>query len=769
MTAPRRPRAAGPADGGGRTRRTMGRLAERLPIAPELWVGPRPNGIGEQKPNHFGDMARIAWLNRRSAGYAWKLLTRGVCDGCALGVAGLHDWTIDGVHLCTTRLRLLEVNCAEALDPSVLGDVEPLRARTGAELRDLGRLGHPMRRRRGEAGFRRIAWGEALDALAAGLRDAGPERSALFLTSRGLTNESYYVAGKAARALGIANVDSAARVCHAPSTTALRATIGVAATTCSLQDVLESDLIVIWGANPANNQPVFMKYLYLARKRGCRVVVVNPYLEPGLDRYWVPSNVESALFGTKMCDLHVPVRPGGDVAFANAALKLLVERDAVDRAFVESHTEGWDELVAALEAQPLDELLRDAGLTRAQVEAFVDEYAAAGSAILLWSMGITQHRTAELGVEAIVNLGLARGNVGRDGAGLMPLRGHSGVQGGAEMGAYATALPGGLPPTEANAAALAEQWGFPVPARAGMTAAEMPEAAERGELDVLWMSGGNFLDVLPDPVRVEAALADVGLRVHQDIVVSSQMLVPGDDVILLPVATRYEQEGGGTETTTERRIAFSPEIPRQVGLARSEWRLFGEVARRVDPALGPHFDWPDNQALRTEIAEVVPAYAGIEILERTGDAVQWGGRHLCADGDFPTPSGRGRFSPLTPPTHDLGPGEFTVATRRGKQFNSMVFGEVDPLTGAHRDAVYVDEADAAALGLAEGDDVVLRNDVGEMRGRVHLARLPARTLQVHWPEGNVVIGAGAERRDPGSRVPDYNAVVTLERAPGLPR
>nr|WP_283251133.1 molybdopterin-dependent oxidoreductase [Rhabdothermincola salaria] len=714
-------------------------------------------------------MARIAWLNRKSAGYAWKLLTQGVCDGCALGVAGLHDWTIDGVHLCTTRLRLLEVNCADPLDPSVLADAEALRSRTGAELRDLGRLGHPMRRRRGEAGFRPITWDEALGALADGLRAAGPERSALFLTSRGLTNESYYVAGKAARALGIANVDSAARVCHAPSTTALKATVGVAATTCSLQDVIESDLVVIWGANPANNQPVFMKYLFLARKRGCRVVVVNPYLEPGLDRYWVPSNAESALFGTQMCDLHVPVRPGGDVAFANAALKVLIERDAVDRDFVDAHTEGWDELVAALDAQPMHDLLLDAGLTLAQVEAFVDEYQAASSAILLWSMGITQHRRAESGVQAIVNLGLARGNVGRDGAGLMPLRGHSGVQGGAEMGAYATALPGGVLPDDTSAAALSAQWGFPVPAHAGLTAAEMPEAAERGELDVLWMSGGNFLDVLPDPVRIEAALATVPLRVHQDIVVSSQMLVPGDDVILLPVATRYEQEGGGTETTTERRIAFSPEIPRQVGLARSEWRLFGDVAQRVDPELAPFFAWPDNRALRAEIAEVVPAYAGIEHLERTGDAVQWGGRHLCADGVFPTPSGRGRFTPLSPPTHDLAPGTFTVATRRGKQFNSMVFGEIDPLTGAGRDAVYIDDADAAALGLDEGDRVLLRNEVGEYLGRVHLARLPARTLQVHWPEGNVVIGAGADHRDPVSRVPDYNAVVTVERAPDDPR
>jgi predicted molibdopterin-dependent oxidoreductase YjgC len=369
-------------------------------------------------------------------------------------------------------------------------------------------------------------------------------------------------------------------------------------------------------------------------------------------------------------------------------------------------------------------------------------------------------------VQAIVNLGLARGNVGRDGTGLMPIRGHSGVQGGAEMGAYATALPGGLPVDRAHAAALSERWGFTVPDQPGRTAPEMLEAAAAGELDVLWSSGGSFLEVLPDPAAVRDALTRVPLRVHQDVVVTSQMLVEGDDVLLLPVATRYEQEGGGTETTTERRIVFSPELPRRVGEARSEWRLFADVATRVRPDLAPAFGWVDNQALRAEIAEVVPAYAGIEALAATGDQVQWGGRHLCAGGAFPTPDGRGHFSVVVPATPRLGPGQFTVATRRGKQFNSMVHAEVDPLTGAGRDAVYIDEADAAALGAREGTRVRLTSEAGTFDGRCKLVRLPARSLQVHWPEGNVLVPAGPTHRDPASAVPDYNAVVTVELLPG---
>jgi molybdopterin-dependent oxidoreductase alpha subunit len=729
---------------------------------PKLWAGWRPNGAGEQKPHHYRDMGHAVWANRAHPVYAWQVLTKGACDGCALGVAGLHDWTIDGVHLCTTRLNLLELNTADAIDPRLLADIEPLAGRTGGQLRALGRLGHPMRRRRGEPGFRRVSWDEALGALAAGLAAADPERVALYLTSRGTTNESYYVAAKASRALGIANIDSAARVCHAPSTVGLRQTVGVAATTCSFQDVIQAPLVVLWGANPANNQPVFMKYLYLARTRGCRVVVVNPYLEPGLERYWVPSNLESAVFGTKMSDLHVPVRPGGDVALASAVVKRLIERGAVDERFVADHTTGFTEVMADLYGRSLRSLLDAAGVDEATLDAFVDELVRAGGAVHVWSMGITQHRDSADGVRGIVNVALAQGSVGRDGVGLMPIRGHSGVQGGAEMGAYATALPGGLPVDPASAAALGAAWGFPVPDRPGLTAPEMVDAAGRGEVEVLWMSGGNFLDVLPDPPAVRAALGRVPLRVHQDVVVTSQMLVEGDDVVLLPVATRYEQEGGGTETTTERRIVFSPELPRQVGEARSEWRLFADVASRVRPALRAAFSWPSNGDLRAEIARVVPLYAGIETLADTGDAVQWGGRHLCAGGEFPTPDGRAVFSVLEPPVHDLPEGAFLVSTRRGKQFNSMVQADVDPLTGAVRDAIMMDPADAESLGLQAGDRVRLHSATGTLEGTLTPARLPSRTLQVHWPEGNVLIPGGSANREPHSKVPDYNAVVTVE-------
>ncbi len=744
-----------------RRRRGDDLVKTRVGLRREQWVGWKPNGIGEQKPNHYGAIARTIWDNRRELPYAARILRKGVCDGCALGVAGFHDWTISGVHLCTTRLDLLKVNTAPAIDDGHLADADALARLDGRKLRELGRLAHPMLRRAGEPGFTRVSWDQALDEIATRIRATTPDRVGLYLTARGITNEVYYTAQKAARFIGTNNVDNAARVCHAPSTSALKESVGVAATTCSYRDVIESDLIVLFGADVANAQPVFMKYLYLAKQRGARVAVVNPFREPGLERYWVPSNVESALFGTKIADEFFSVHTGGDVAFVNGVLKELLARGGIDRSFVNEHTTGFDGLLAELEDEPFDRLEQASGAARADMARFAQMYASARSAILVWSMGVTQHVSGVDNVRAIVNLGLARGNVGRPGAGLMPIRGHSGVQGGAEMGCYATAFPGGGPITADAAAELGAQWGFDVPSAPGLTAAEMVDAARHGDLDVLWSSGGNFLDVLPAPDVTRTALSRARLRIHQDILVTHQMLVdPGEVVVLLPAATRYEQEGGGTSTTTERRVAFSPEIPgHRVGEARSEWRIFADIARRVRPDCADVFGCDSGEAIRAEIARVVPAYAGIEKLRETGDAIQVGGARLCEGGVFPTSNGRATFAVVAPERNEVPAGHFMLSTRRGKQFNSMVWSDTDPLTGAKRDALFVAAADATALGVRDGQAVLVRSPHGEMRARVHVAAIRPGNVQAFFPEANPLLAP--TKRDPISGVPDYNAVVEV--------
>lgn len=735
----------------------------RVGIKPSLWASLKPFGIGEERPNNYAEIWRAAAENRDNFRYALRILKDGCCDGCALGTSGVRDWTLDGIHLCNIRLRLLRLNTMGPLDDALLGDAGSLSRMRSADLRDLGRVPYPMVRRSGEPGFSRITWDEALELIANRVRATEPDRTGYYLTSRGMPNESYYAAQKAVRAMGSNNIENAARVCHSPSTSALKQTIGVAATTCSYTDWIGSDVIVFIGSNIANNQPVAMKYLYLAKKAGTKVVMINPYREPGMERYWIPSSPESALFGTKITDAFFSINIGGDVAFLNGVFKHLTEKGLVDQEFIAAHTSGFETARQAVEAQPWSVLEQHSGATEADMRRLGDMLGGAATGVLVWSMGITQHEFGEDNVRAIVNLALAKGFVGRDKCGVMPIRGHSGVQGGAEMGAYSTAFPGGLPISTENAERLGAEWGFTPPVTGGLTTTEMIDKAHSESLDVMFSSGGNFLEVLPDPTYTRDALSRVPLRVHMDIVLSSQMFVePADTVVVLPASTRYEMAGGSTETSTERRIIFSPEIPGpRIAEARPEWWVFTELAKRVRPELAEHLHFEGPPEIRAEIARVVPSYAGIEALREKGDQIQYGGAHLCAGGAFETPDGRGAFSALDPPSRPAPEGWFLVTTRRGKQFNSIVHEDRDALTGAVRRAVMISQPDAASLSLAEGDEVLLRNDVGSMKAHVKVAPLQPGSISVHWPEGQVLIDP--HRRSPEAHIPDYNAFVEIVR------
>jgi len=735
-------------------------------LNPSLWVGGMPNGLGEVKPHHYLDILRTAWENRGNPRFAWRILADGVCDGCALGTTGMRDFTMPGIHLCTVRLNLLKLNTMGPLDDSLLADVGALRRQSSRELRDLGRLPYPMIRRRGDPGFRRASWDEALAGIAARLRSTPPERLAFYVTSRGITNEVYYLAQKVARFLGTNNVDNSSRVCHAPSTTGLKQTIGVGASTCSYSDWIGSDVIVFFGSDVPNNQPVTTKYLYYAKLRGTKVLVVNPFREPGLERYWVPSVAESAVFGTKITDRFYLIHTGGDIAFIDGVLKHLVERGWTDEAFIRDHTTGVAPLLKTLGAQSWETLERFSGLSREEMLDFARRLHEAQSAVFVWSMGITQHRFGVDNVKAIVNLALARGFVGREKCGLMPIRGHSGVQGGAEVGCVPDRYPGGLEVTPENADRLERIWRFRPPTTPGLNSVEMIQRAHEGGLDVLYSIGGNFLETLPEPDTVREALERIPLRVHQDLVLTRQMLVEGDTVVLLPAATRYEQRGGGTETSTERRIYFSPEIPgRRIGEARSEWEILVDLAARTWPARADAIRVGDAAKIREEIAATVPSYDGIQRLREKGDAVQWGGPRLCEGGRFPTPDGRARFTAIHPPDVDIPQGWFYLSTRRGKQFNSMVQRDYDPMIGATRADVLISAEDAAALGVRDGDPLLVRNDVGSFRGRCKVARIKPRNVQMYWPEANAVIRRGVV--DPQCGMPDYNALVELvpERGP----
>ncbi len=757
----------------GKTKHT-GPMKLDTSLKPSLWAGLMPMGLGKIKPHHIRDTMKVVYENRDNLGYAYRILTRGVCDGCALGVSGLHDQTLTGPHLCTTRLNVLRLNTMPAIDPKWLENVEELRKLDSSQLRNLGRIPYPLSRKPGENRFTRITWDDALNRIAAKIKTIDTKQLAFFLTARGITNEVYYTAAKVARFLGTNNIDNASRICHSPSKTALKRSLGIGASSCNYKDWIGTDVLVFWGSVPANNQPVSTKYMYAAKKAGTKIILINPYREPSMEKYWIPSVPESALFGTRIVDEFFQVNIGGDIAFMNGVMKIWFEMEeqkpgsAIDHAFVKEHVNGFAELKAHVKSQQWEQLEKSSGVSREKMHEFARLLARAKSGVFVWSMGLTQHRFGTDNISQVANLALLRGFIGRQNCGLMPIRGHSGVQGAGEMGADPFSLPGG-DFDEKTRRRIEKVWGFSIPKWQGdivgvtLENALLPAGHER-KTRLFYTSGGNFLETMPDPEFMHKCLNHVELRVHQDIIFNTSTLVDAkEEVIVLPAMTRYEQPGGGTSTSTERMVYFSPEIegPR-IGEARAEWEIYVDLASRVYPQRKHLIQFTSAQMIRDEIAEANPHYDGIQLLKNRGDVFQWGGAWLCEDGICPTPDGRANLIPVVIPELRKPEGHFFVTTRRGKQFNSMIYSKTDPVNAADRYDVLINPADAKSIGIRDGEAVVVYNKYGTFHGRAKYAETKQGNIQVYWPEGNVLIPKGVYEKFAG--IPEYNTAAVVEKA-----
>ncbi|WP_404407965.1 FdhF/YdeP family oxidoreductase [Jeotgalibacillus malaysiensis] len=744
---------------------------------PSLWVSKVPFGVGKIKPHHFTDTAKIAWKNRDNLGYATSIITKGVCDGCALGVSGLYDQTLKGPHVCTTRLNVLRLNTMPAVKPDILhADIDELRKYSSAELRELGRIPYPLIRRPGERTFSRLDWDEAMDIIAAKMKKLDPKQYAFFLTARGITNESYYVAGKVARFLGTNHIDNASRICHSPSKTAMKRSIGVGASTSNYLDWIGTDVLLFWGSVASNSSPVSTKYMLAAKKKGTKIIVVNPYREPAMDNYWVPSNMESAMFGTKIADDFYQVNIGGDIAFMHGIMKHWFEMEqekegsAINHSFVQEHVNGYEELKQTVADQSWEDIIESSGVPKERIIELSTLLANSKNAVYAWALGLTMHSFATDNISQVANLALLRGHLGREYAGLMPFRGHSSVQGSGEMGADPFVLPGS-DFNDANIERMEKLWNFDIPKWQGdivgvtLENAVLPEDHER-KIKLYYLSGGNFLETMPDPDFVEQALSELDIRVHQDIILNTSTLVDAKEaVIVLPAKTRYEQEGGGTSTSTERMVYFSPELEgnkNQVEEARAEWKIYIDLAKRVKPETAHLVDFKDGQSIRDEIAKANTNYDGVQHLKKQGDVFQWGGAWLCEDGICPTPDGKGNLISVDIPDLGKKDGQFVVTSRRGKQFNSMVYKEKDPFNNAGRYDVLMNAEDGRRLSIAEGEGIVVYNGFGVFQGRAKFVDIAKGNLEVHFPEGNFLLPRGRYEKYAG--IPDYNITVTVEKA-----
>jgi molybdopterin-dependent oxidoreductase alpha subunit len=526
-----------------------------------------------------------------------------------------------------------------AIDSAALGDVSRLRNLEPERLRSLGRLAYPMVRRKGERGFLRVSWEEAADVIAREIRQVTPNQLAFLASGEGLTNEVYYVFQKLARALGSNNLDLCSGLCRMDGVAGLRATLGIGASTCSLSDLIGTDLLVLLGADLATGSTLSTQYLRRARKAGTRIVMVSS--ETG-----TPAAAVS-----RWADDLLRLKPDGESAYIAGVLKFLFHAERVDTSFIERHTWGFAELFSKLQTLTWNLLEQRSGVAREEMQRFAAAYSRARTAVFAYSESFAGGESGLSNVMAIVNLALARGMIGREKCGIMALRAQSGEQGAAECGAGPDCFPGGFPVGEETARRFSNLWHHPMPSRPGLGSLAMMRAAHEGRIKVLYALRGDSVESAPDGAAVAAAVSRVPVRVHQDIALSTTMLldVP-NTVVLLPGRTRYEQRSGGITTSTERRILFTPEISgRSIGESLPDWQIPTLIGRRTMSNGDKLFPFADTQAIREEMSRVMPIYLGVELMTKEGDQRQWGGPQLHKNGFTSMPQGRALFTALDPP------------------------------------------------------------------------------------------------------------------------
>jgi molybdopterin-dependent oxidoreductase alpha subunit len=679
------------------------------------------------------------------------------CPGCAWPEAaerGLVEFCENGAkavaHEATGRLA----------DRTFFASwpVEKLRAESGRWLEARGRLAEPMLRRRGAAHYEPVGWGEAFDHAARALRALPSPSRAVFYTSGRASNEAAFLWQLFVRRFGTNNLPDCSNLCHESSGSGLSEMIGVGKGTVSLADFEVADLILVIGQNPGTNHPRMLTTLEQAARRGAVIVSVNPLREAGLVRFSHPQHPLRMLRGgTPLARRFVRVRVGGDVALLKGVMKELLALEAerpgaaLDRAFIEDHTTGFETFRAALEAEPWDALVAESGIARAEMRELAELYAASRAVIACWAMGLTQHRFGVANVQEVMNLLLLRGNVGKPGAGPCPVRGHSNVQGDRTMGIWER-------PSAAFLDRLGREFAFEPPREPGWSTVEALEAMRRGEASVFLALGGNLAAAAPDTARAEEALDRCALTVHVATKLNRTHLL-GEEALLLPCLGRSERDrraAGAQFVTVEDSMST---VHRSQGwLEPASPALASEVAivaglARAALGAGDGVPWEDLAAdydrIRERIARVVPGFEDFNrrVRERAGFVLPSGARRRA----FDTPGGRAAFLALPRPRIGLAPGQLLLMTIRSHdQFNTTVYGEDDRYRGIRGDrrVVLLHAADLAERGLRDGDRVdVTSHFEGETRSlrsfRAVAYDVPRGCAAAYFPEANALVPLGA--------------------------
>ena len=638
-----------------------------------------------------------------------------------------------------------------------------------------GRLTEPMAYDADSDRYVPIGWDAAFETIATALRALPSPDEAIFYTSGRTSNEAAFLYQLFVRAYGTNNLPDCSNMCHEPSGVAMTEQIGSGKGSVTLEDFEHAEAIFVFGQNPGTNHPRMLGELRRAAKRGCRIVVFNPLRERGLERFTDPQSPAEMLGGgsTAIATHYFQPRIGGDLAVVTGIAKVVVERgDALDRAFIDAHTHGFDAFAAHLRATGWDEIEHESGLSRPQIEQAATVYIDSRATIACWGMGLTQHRRSVATIQSLVALLLMLGNIGKPGAGPCPVRGHSNVQGDRTMGIYEK-------PSESFLDALGAEFGFDPPRAHGFDTVDAIQAMHDGRGKLFFAMGGNFAAATPDSALTHAALRNCALTVQVSTKLNRSHVVHGRAALILPCLGRTEidQQAGGLQAVTVEDSMSMVHLSSGMNAPASR-ALLSEpaIVARLGAAALPDCGIPwlelvdDYDRIRERIARVVPGFEDFNARVRAP-----GGFHLqhpCRERAFPTPAGKARFF-----VHALVDDQSAnpsatkhllqlMTVRSHDQYNTTVYSANDRYRGVHglRRVCFISRADLDAQGFADGEHVDLVSvwEDGERVARdFRLVEydIPAGCLASYFPETNALVPLGhhADRaRTPASKsIPVY--------------
>lgn len=703
---------------------------------------------------------RIGLLDSKKA-----LSSNNTCKACGLGMGGQRGGMTNELGefpaVCNKSIQAQSTDIQPPI-PSELFDftLQDFRALSPHELEHLGRLAKPLYKAPGANSFTEVDWSWAISHAVQKLTGIQAERSFFYSSGRS-SNEAGFVFQLLARLYGTNNVNNCSYYCHQATSVGLSSTIGTGTATVELADLDHTDCIFVIGANPASNHPRFIHKLKACRDRGGQVIVINPAKESGLVKFALPKSAKSLLSGgSEIASRYLQPRVGSDILLLKGIAKAVLEAGLENAQFVDQFTTNFASYKSDIADLDWSTIEEGVGLSKDEIEAVALDYGRAKSAVFSWGMGITHHAHGVDNVEAIAGLCMLRGMLGRPGAGLLPLRGHSNVQGIGTMG---------VKPVVADEVfqAMQHRFGVQLPdqrTQQGLDTLACMEAAERGEIDAAVVMGGNLYAATPNSAWAEKALAKIGFKLFLTTTLNAGHVNACDDTesLVLPVTARDEEPEPTTQESMFNFVRLSDGGITRIADARSEVSILADLGQGL---CGTHFDFlpfKQHDTVREAIADIVPGLAELKTISIAKKEFHIRNR-LMHSPQFKTKDGRGHFV-VTNNIRFEGDRPFTLTSVRSEgQFNSIIYEQNDSYRDVdQRWAVMMNNEDMRDMQLSLGSLANLRSDDGEMLGvKVYPFDLPKGNLMAYYPEANVLIGLN---RDSRSQTPAFKSVsVTVEK------